>query len=499
MRVPDFINHLIFFISIFLNLKLVVFLFVALFRKEKSSGREPSLHHYAVLICARNEANVIADLLDSIKSQSYPQDLIDVFVMADNCTDSTADVASSRSVHVYTRSDPEKVGKGYALEALMNHIREDYPEGFDGYFVFDADNILEHDYIEQMNRKFSDGHDIVTGFRNSKNFGDNWISAGNSLWYLWDSKYLNYPRYLLGISCNVSGTGYFFSRKIAEKLDGWPYHMLTEDWEFSFDQVTKGEKFAFCRQAVLYDEQPTSFIVSCRQRIRWLSGLLQVMVRYMKKVFRGIFHGNLSCFELILFAPVYVICVASLLLNLGLILALVWGLVVVGADVIQSARLRLVVQLLVIGGVGPVAIPERIGGGVLSVVADHNRHRGGRTRLRISAPGVLSHDARLLRGHRPVDAQVLHELIGLRGITVVVSLGHKAINPDINLRHPRLGTHLLHMRISIPYDGLAHVKLHGEYILGISRRVQEGHGCGHGDSERSRKGKYGNAASCDVQ
>ena len=193
MRVPDFINHLIFFISIFLNLKLVVFLFVALFRKEKSSGREPSLHHYAVLICARNEANVIADLLDSIKSQSYPQDLIDVFVMADNCTDSTADVASSRGVHVYTRSDPEKVGKGYALEALMHHIREDYPEGFDGYFVFDADNIPAHDYIEQMNRKFSDGHEIVTGFRNSKNFGDNWISAGYTLWFLWDSIYLNYP------------------------------------------------------------------------------------------------------------------------------------------------------------------------------------------------------------------------------------------------------------------------------------------------------------------
>ena len=320
MRVPDLINNLIFFFSVFFNLKLVLYLIIALIKKDKDSDREAPFHHFAVLICARNEAAVIADLLDSIKSQSYPQDLIDVFVMADNCTDSTADVASSRSVHVYTRSDPEKVGKGYALEALMNHIREDYPEGFDGYFVFDADNILEHDYIEQMNRKFSDGHDIVTGFRNSKNFGDNWISAGNSLWYLWDSKYLNYPRYLLGISCNVSGTGYFFSRKIAEKLDGWPYHMLTEDWEFSFDQVTKGEKIAFCRQAVLYDEQPTSFIVSCRQRIRWLSGLLQVNVRYMKKVLKGIFHGSSSCFDIMLYAPVYVLSVASLLLNLGLIL-----------------------------------------------------------------------------------------------------------------------------------------------------------------------------------
>lgn len=320
MRVPEYINNLIFIFSIIVNLKQIFYLIVALLKKDKYSSKEAPFHHYAVMICARNEAAVIADLIDSIKTQTYPQDLIDIFVMADNCSDNTADIASSHGAHVYSRFHTEKVGKGYALEALMNHIREDYPEGFDGYFVFDADNILEHDYIEQMNRKFSDGHNIVTGFRNSKNFADNWISAGNSLWFLWDSKYLNYPRYLLGISCTVSGTGFLFSRRIAEKLGGWPYHMLTEDWQFSFDQVTKGEKIAFCRQAVLYDEQPTSFIVSCRQRIRWCRGLLEVNVRYMKKVFKGIFHGSFSCFDIILYAPTYVLSVASLALNLVMIL-----------------------------------------------------------------------------------------------------------------------------------------------------------------------------------
>ncbi len=320
MSVPEYINNFIFIFSIIINLKQIFYLIVALLKKDKYSNKEAPFHHYAVMICARNEAAVIADLIDSIKSQSYPQDLIDIFVMADNCSDNTADIAASRGVHVYTRFHTEKVGKGYALAALMNHIREDYPEGFDGYFVFDADNILEHDYIEQMNRKFSDGHDIVTGFRNSKNFADNWISAGNSLWFLWDSKYLNYPRYLLGISCTVSGTGFLFSRRIAEKLGGWPYHMLTEDWQFSFDQVTKGEKIAFCRQAVLYDEQPTSFMVSCRQRIRWCRGLLEVNVRYMKKVFKGIFHGSFSCFDIILYAPTYVLSVASLVLNLAMII-----------------------------------------------------------------------------------------------------------------------------------------------------------------------------------
>ena len=107
MRVPDLINNLILFFSVFFNLKQIFYLIVALVKKEKPSGREAPFHHFAVLICARNEAAVIADLLDSIRSQSYPQDLIDVFVMADNCSDDTADIASSRGVHVYTRFDSE--------------------------------------------------------------------------------------------------------------------------------------------------------------------------------------------------------------------------------------------------------------------------------------------------------------------------------------------------------------------------------------------------------
>jgi cellulose synthase/poly-beta-1,6-N-acetylglucosamine synthase-like glycosyltransferase len=320
MHVLIFINQLIPIFFVFFNLKQVFYLIVALFKKEKKQVREVSYHHYAVLSCARNESTVIADLIDSIKAQTYPQDMIDVFVMADNCTDNTADIAASRGAHVYTRFNTEQVGKGYALQALMERIKEDYPDGFDGYLVLDADNILEPDYIEQMNIKFSDGHEIVTGYRNSKNFGDNWVSAGNSLWFMWDSRFLNYPRYMLGISCTVSGTGFLFSRRIAEEMGAWPYHMLTEDWEFSFDQVTKGEKIAFCRQAVLYDEQPTSFMVSCRQRIRWCNGLLQVNARYMKKVLKGIFHGSFSCFDMMFYAPSYILSVVSLLLNLVLII-----------------------------------------------------------------------------------------------------------------------------------------------------------------------------------
>ena len=95
---------------------------------------------------------------------------------------------------------------------------------------------------------------MITSYRSSKNYGGNWISAGYALWFLRESRYLNHARNIIHFSCAVSGTGFFFSRKIADEINGWPYHLLTEDIEFSVDQITKGIKIAFCEKAVLYDE-----------------------------------------------------------------------------------------------------------------------------------------------------------------------------------------------------------------------------------------------------
>jgi len=177
-------------------------------------------------------------------------------------------------------------------------LERDYPEGFDGYFVFDADNILAPDYIERMNETFSAGHHIITSYRNSKNYGDNWISAGYALWFLRESRYLNHARHLLGTSCAVSGTGFLFSRQVLQEIGPWPFHLLTEDIEFSIHQITRGRRVAFCPDAVLYDEQPTSFSQSWRQRQRWAKGYLQVFRCYGGDLIRGIFRGSWSCFDM---------------------------------------------------------------------------------------------------------------------------------------------------------------------------------------------------------
>lgn len=319
------INYFIGVTFFFCYLYQMFYIIVPFVKREKkmpSGGR----NRFAVLISARNESAVIKNLLDSIDAQVYPRELIDVFVVADNCTDNTADIARSCGADVYKRFDDINIGKGYALNYLLGEIWKKYGENYyDGYFVFDADNVLDPKYIEEMNNTYCGGYDIITSYRNSKNYGDNWISAGYALWFMRESKYLNYPRMLLGTSCAISGTGFMFSKRVAKELGGWDYYLLTEDIEFTVDHVTNDYKIGFCRRAMLFDEQPNTFTQSVRQRMRWAKGYYQVMCHYGTRLLQGIFEkGSFSCFDMSMnIMPAMVLSLAMVVINAS---AIVTGL-----------------------------------------------------------------------------------------------------------------------------------------------------------------------------
>ena len=141
---------------------------VALLRRKKFAGRNEN-HRIAVLIAARNEENVIGQLLDSIRAQSYPMDRVDVFVGADNCTDDTAGVARAHGATVFERFNTEQVGKGYVLNDMLRRIRRPGRRHYDAYLVLDADNILDPNFLSEIEKVYSAGYEIVTCYRNSKN------------------------------------------------------------------------------------------------------------------------------------------------------------------------------------------------------------------------------------------------------------------------------------------------------------------------------------------
>ena len=353
LKTINFIISVVFFVCYayqFLYIPAVLWLR----RRRAALPAAPASNHYAILICARNEAAVIGDLLASLRAQTYPRELLTVYVLADNCTDDTARIAREGGAVVYERFNRQQVGKGYALQTLLTHIARDVPAGYDGYFVFDADNLLSPDYIEQMNRTFSAGHDIITSYRASKNYGDNWISAGYALWFLRESRYLNHARSLLGTSCAVSGTGFLFSRAVLEETGPWPFHLLTEDIEFSIHEILQGRKIAFCPDAVLYDEQPTTFRQSWRQRMRWSQGYLQVFRDYGARLLRGIFRGSFSCFDMSMaIMPAFVLSTVSILVNLtlGVVGALAGDNLLVAFESVGQMLLNIYLTLLVLGGI----------------------------------------------------------------------------------------------------------------------------------------------------
>ncbi len=267
-----------------------VFFFVAGLFTYKKFPEAKSRHNYGIIIAARNEEKVVANLIDSIRRNDYPQDKLHIFVVAHNCTDNTAEAARQAGATVYEYDNNEERTKGYAFRYLFECIRRDYGiDSFEGYFSFDADNILSGNYISKMNDAFEANgcQNVITSFRNSKNFGSNVMSGIYGVFWMWGCRFESRGRTVMGCSTRVQGTGYLISSAMVAQ--GWPYVTLTEDWEFSADRILCGDKIVYCDEAEFYDEQPTTMRVMFRQRIRWAKGCLLVFVAKTRQLFCSLF------------------------------------------------------------------------------------------------------------------------------------------------------------------------------------------------------------------
>ncbi len=279
----------------------VIYTIIGAFTTRKFAPTETK-HRYAVLIAARNEETVIGNLLDSIHRQDYPADKITVFVVADNCTDDTAAVARKGGAVCYERFDSEHRTKGFALQFLMQNIHRDYgKDAFDGFFIFDADNLLMPDYITRMNEAFDAGEKIVTSYRHTKNLDDNWISASYAIHWLRTVRAEHRARSFLHLATRIQGTGILIHEELLR--NGWNFTSLTEDRELCAHAVGDGYRISFQYEAVFYDEQPTDLKIALRQRLRWSKGNLWVFFREGWRLVRGIFrqHGvqRFVCYDML--------------------------------------------------------------------------------------------------------------------------------------------------------------------------------------------------------
>ncbi|MBQ8639937.1 MAG: glycosyltransferase family 2 protein [Lachnospiraceae bacterium] len=282
--------------SILLMLLSVMYLYTGIyvivgFFTTRKFPKAKKNHRYGIVIAARNESAVIGDLLASIRAQSYPGEQIATFVVADNCTDNTAEIARSCGAVCYERFHPSKKTKGYALQYLFEQIRRDYGiEAFEGYLILDADNLLKPDYIEQMNKAFDSGEKIIASYRNTRNLGDGCIAASYALHWMRTVRLEHRARSFFGLATRLQGTGILFSSELVR--DGWHYTQLTEDRAFCADAVARGYSISYQDEAEFFDEQPTSLRIAMRQRIRWSKGHLQAFSQYSPQLFLHMFTAR---------------------------------------------------------------------------------------------------------------------------------------------------------------------------------------------------------------
>ncbi len=251
-------------------------------RDKKRTAQEPAdrgLTRFAVVICAHDEENVIANLLDGLKDQQYPEDRFRIFVLADHCSDGTVEKAKRYPhVTVWERTDGERSGKGavlnWGMEKILRHSHE-----FDCVLFFDADNQIAPDFLRCMHTAFASGAEIVTGRRLSENPFDSLVSQWYTLYWGVVNSLYNQPRHNLGLSSMLSGTGFAFRLDLL-KESGWKTYSLSEDIEFTFIENLKGHCVSYMEEAVFYDEQPVRLSVMWTQLRRWCTGDFQIAFRY---------------------------------------------------------------------------------------------------------------------------------------------------------------------------------------------------------------------------
>jgi cellulose synthase/poly-beta-1,6-N-acetylglucosamine synthase-like glycosyltransferase len=278
----------------------------------------PPSNRFAIVAPAHDERDVIGHLIDSCKALDYPRPLFDVYVVADNCSDDTAQVARARGARVLVRRDPARRGKGYALDFAFRRILAGRRR-YDAFVVLDADNLVAPDFLRVMNTYLLDGHAVIQGRMDVKNPNDTWVTAtfGMSVWV--SNRFWYLAKHNLGLSAELGGTGMCIRADVLRTL-GWGATSLTEDLEFSMKALIHGIRTAWAHDAVVYDEKPLTFRASWRQRVRWVQGQVQVALQYLPSLFwRAVRRPDVACFEgvLQLLQPFYVAAV-SLLALLGL-------------------------------------------------------------------------------------------------------------------------------------------------------------------------------------
>ena len=255
---------------------------ICIFGRKKEKEVRENLR-FAALIAARNEEECITNSIGSLMRQNYPKELLDIYVIPNNCTDNTESIAKEHGAKIIEVASTVKC-KGSALKVAMDKLENDY----DAFVVFDADNELNEEFISSMNKTLGNGYRVAKSRIQAKNRENSTIATCYDIHFATANQFLNRARVKIGMSARVIGTGLAIKTEFLKEIGGFRTDTITEDAEFYAICASKGEKIGFCEDAIAYDEQPLDFKTSLVQRRRWMSGIMQVFAYKLGDLHEGL-------------------------------------------------------------------------------------------------------------------------------------------------------------------------------------------------------------------
>ncbi len=279
-------------------------LFISFFgykRKTKDYADHDPEMRFLVLIPAHNEEAVIGGIIDNLQNMDYPRELYDFYILADNCDDKTAEVARSMGAKVL-ESHPESpdapTGKPIVLQRALNTL-EGYQDNYDLVTFFDADNLIDSDFFREINSQYLSCEkkaDVIQCYLGCKN-KQGVVARFYYMSYTITNRFFQYAKSRLKLNNVIGGTGFAVSSEYLYSRGGWTAMSLTEDFELQIESTCDGRRILWNQNVRIYDEKPTRFKASYRQRVRWAQGHWFVAFKNTPKLFKALFSRKITFWE----------------------------------------------------------------------------------------------------------------------------------------------------------------------------------------------------------
>ncbi len=303
-------------INIIIMLLLVVyglyFLITALFlfkKRKKDSIVSDKYSHFTILIPARNEEEVIKDAIQSFKRQKYPKDSYEIVVVINNTTDNTLGVCNAEGVRCILCERKIK-NKGDALKEAFDRLKK---EKTDAYIIMDADNVVNDEFLGEMNKSLNEGTLVAKSSMDIKAKENTWVSSSYAIYFFIQSILYSIPRNNIGASCAINGTGIMIKKEVIDKY-GFNVRTITEDLEFMTLCALNNIKIKFVEGAICYAEHPSDFKVSMIQRRRWTKGIYEGFIIYFNSIIKNMIkRPNIELLDSLLIYSTPLILILSLI------------------------------------------------------------------------------------------------------------------------------------------------------------------------------------------